>query len=281
MTEQDCISFLKVAQLACAMASRPGDGAGANGDEEENRATADGGLGDEDERAARALQLDEEGDQDGARPGGEIGEWGAVSPLGPPPENVPCTRMYYMRAMVGARNSDVWSRTRTSNFLITNEPNPGHCTRAGLFLLPAAGFPMDVSAANAASITTSSAATTAASTPAAACGDVDSAQHGILVGLSEENRLLSQQLADHQAMLRTSTAMAITMSTATAATTTATTTTTPPPRPPPLPPPPPTQQHRPRPPQPWRMVAVVANRGHHGLHFHVVRVLERQLLLLP
>ena len=89
MTEQDCISFIKVAQLACAMASRPGDGAGANGDEEENRATADGGLGDEDERAARALQLDEEGDQDGARPGGEIGEWGAVSPLGPPPENVP------------------------------------------------------------------------------------------------------------------------------------------------------------------------------------------------
>ena len=66
------------AQLACAMAPRPGDGAGANGYEEEDKATADGGLNDEDERAARARQLDEEGDEDGARPGGEIGEWGAV-----------------------------------------------------------------------------------------------------------------------------------------------------------------------------------------------------------
>ena len=70
------------------MAPRPGDGARANGDEEEDRATADGALNDDDERAARARQLDE-GDQDGARPGGEIGEWGAASPLGPPPENVP------------------------------------------------------------------------------------------------------------------------------------------------------------------------------------------------
>ena len=70
------------------MAPRPGDGARANGDEEEDRASADGGLNDDDERGARARYLDE-GDQDGARPDGEIGEWGAVSPLGPPPENVP------------------------------------------------------------------------------------------------------------------------------------------------------------------------------------------------